>query len=425
MKTFVYTLLITIAALGFVSCNRTKTLTPIKEYLIARECRWEGMRAEKSRERILSKELFKKAAHHYTQVVMNDKSSDTLVLNALNNLRWISTYVTHDYGKSLQYLNQIANRFDVENHPDYPIFLAYKADDLWHFGAIDSAIYYANKALALPRMKYGTADYIASHVLYEIYNVQGMKDSAQVYLNLYLKSDLISHFEPIPMYKMEERFQRYAVSFGNGKDKPAHYVTIYPKDKKPSWIPSWISEFHWPTFIITLIFVAIVAAAYFLLGHYRRKRIIREEPQMPPPSYDPSEVAVKEKYTGGFSLPETLILRRSLEDGRRTFEQTDSFADLNMMKLKEKELLEMTYEATRDVESALLKSFNDACSTLHEGLDLNAQELVCCFCTYLGYGNNVIAYIGHTTPSAIRKRKERIRKKLPADLYEVIFGENG
>lgn len=421
MKTFVYTLLMTIAALGFVSCNRTETLTPIEEYLMARECRWEGMRAEKSRERALSKELYRKAAHHYTKVVMNDKSNDTLVINALNNLRWISTYVTHDYGKSLQYLDQIANRFDVENHPDYPIFLTYKADDLWHFGVVDSAIYYANKALALPRPRYGTADYIANYVLYNIYKEQGIMDSAQVHWKLFLKSSNTNRFDPIPMHKLEERFQRYVVSFGDGKDKPAHYVTIHPKEKKPSWI----SEFHWPTFIITLIFVAIVAAAYFLLGHYRRKRVIREEPQMPPLGYDPSEVAVKEKYTGGFSLPETLILRRSLEDGRRTFEQTDSFADLNMMKLKEKELLEMAYEATRDVESALLKSFNDACSTLHEGLDLNAQELVCCFCTYLGYGNNVIAYIGHTTPSAIRKRKERIRKKLPADLYEVIFGENG
>ena len=421
MKTFVYTLLMTISALGFVSCNRTETLTPIEEYLMARECRWEGMRAEKSRERALSKELYRKAAHHYTKVVMNDKSNDTLVINALNNLRWISTYVTHDYGKSLQYLDQIANRFDVENHPDYPIFLAYKADDLWHFGVVDSAIYYANKALALPRPRYGTADYIANYVLYNIYKEQGIMDSAQVHWKLFLKSSNTNRFDPIPMHKLEERFQRYVVSFGDGKEKPAHYVTIHPKEKKPSWI----SEFHWPTFIITLIFVAIVAAAYFLLGHYRRKRVIREEPQMPPLGYDPSEVAVKEKYTGGFSLPETLILRRSLEDGRRTFEQTDSFADLNMMKLKEKELLEMAYEATRDVESALLKSFNDACSTLHEGLDLNAQELVCCFCTYLGYGNNVIAYIGHTTPSAIRKRKERIRKKLPADLYEVIFGENG
>ena len=39
--------------------------------------------------------------------------------------------------------------------------------------------------------------------------------------------------------------------------------------------------------------------------------------------------------------------------------------------------------------------------------------------------NNVIAYIGHTTPTTIRKRKERIRKKLPTDLYQVIFGEKG
>lgn len=423
MKTFVYTLLITIAALGFVSCNRTKTLTPIEEYLMARECRWEGKRAEARNEKKQSRELYDKAAYHYTRVVQNEKSNDTLVLNALNNLRWISTYVTHDYGKSLQYLDQIANRFDVENHPDYPIFLAYKADDLWHFGVVDSAIYYAKKALALPRPRYGTADYIANYVLYNIYKEQGIMDSAQVHWKLFLKSSNTKRFDPIPMHKLEGRFQKYVVSFDDPEENGHIKVTIRPKDKKSSWLSEF--HFHWPTFIITLILVVLGVAVYSLVGRYRRKRVIREEPQMPPLGYDPSEVAVKEKYTGGFSLPETLILRRSLEDGRRTFEQTDSFADLNMMKLKEKELLEMAYEATRDVESALLKSFTDACSALHEGLDLNAQELVCCFCTYLGYGNNVIAYIGHTTPSAIRKRKERIRKKLPTDLYEVIFGENG
>ena len=58
MKTFVYTLLMTIAALGFVSCNRTETLTPIEEYLIARECRWEGIRSEERDQKARSKQLY-------------------------------------------------------------------------------------------------------------------------------------------------------------------------------------------------------------------------------------------------------------------------------------------------------------------------------------------------------------------------------
>ena len=136
-------------------------------------------------------------------------------------------------------------------------------------------------------------------------------------------------------------------------------------------------------------------------------------------------MATDEEDKETFSLPETLILRRSLADGRRAFESTTSYEELNTMQIKEKELYDMAYEATRDVESTLFDSFKEACSTLHEGLELNDQELVCCFCTYLGYSNNVIAYIGHTTPTTIRKRKERIRKKLPTDLYQVIFGEKG
>lgn len=47
---------------------------------------------------------------------------------------------------------------------------------------------------------------------------------------------------------------------------------------------------------------------------------------------------------------------------------------------------------------------------------------ICALGVYLGYSNVIIAHLGNTTTATIRKRKERIRKKLPADLYEVIFG---
>ena len=39
---------------------------------------------------------------------------------------------------------------------------------------------------------------------------------------------------------------------------------------------------------------------------------------------------------------------------------------------------------------------------------------------YLGYFNTVIAHLGSTTAATIRKRKERIRKKLLVTLYEVL-----
>lgn len=42
---------------------------------------------------------------------------------------------------------------------------------------------------------------------------------------------------------------------------------------------------------------------------------------------------------------------------------------------------------------------------------------------YLGYSNTIIAHLGSTTAATIRKRKERIRKKLPVTLYEVLTSE--
>ena len=93
--------------------------------------------------------------------------------------------------------------------------------------------------------------------------------------------------------------------------------------------------------------------------------------------------------------------------------------------IKHRGYYDMAFEATRDVEGTLFASFKEACATLIESAELNDQELICCFCTYLGYTNNVIAYIGHTTPATIRKRKDRIKKKLPADFCDVIFGGKG
>ena len=113
-------------------------------------------------------------------------------------------------------------------------------------------------------------------------------------------------------------------------------------------------------------------------------------------------------------------LSDALAQGRKVFAQTSAYNDIATMQVNERELPNLSYETTREMERTLLDAFNDACRTLLEGGELNDQELICALGMFLGYSNAILAHLGHTTAATIRKRKERIRKKLPTELYEAI-----
>jgi len=439
MKTFIYSLL-TIVTLAFTSCNRseqtqqivteqaTKAEEPLsikEELLQAHElCRQAGKikDADKnnSQNKQRSLEIYYQAIYHYANVVVRDDSNDTLRIVALHNMRWIEAHQKHNYGVALQYLNQCI-ALTPENHPYYVLNLAHKADDLWHIEERDSAIHYAKLALRLPH-NHPSIDYICGHVLWQVYKELGMRDSAEHYKQFFFKVRDGKLYEIQTMDELKDELKNNVIA--NGRPEVKEDLRASEAQKRDPQFKAQKRRQRIYRILLLLILLSPFAIGYYR-KHYRRRHLVREEPQSPPPGCEPTTMATDEEDKETFSLPETLILRRSLADGRRAFENTTSYEELNAMQIKEKELYDMAYEATRDVESTLFDSFKEACSTLHEGLELNDQELVCCFCTYLGYSNNVIAYIGHTTPTTIRKRKERIRKKLPIDLYEVIFGEKG
>lgn len=140
------TLILLVLAL-LISCGRKDGKpTPIEEQRIAYDYLFQGCETSSEAERM---EIFDKAVYHFANLVVRNDANDTLRANALYALRWIEAYQRHDYEAALQYLNQY---FELvgNDHENYPAYLAYKADDLWHFGAQDSAIYYAYKALATP-----------------------------------------------------------------------------------------------------------------------------------------------------------------------------------------------------------------------------------------------------------------------------------
>ena len=367
------------------------------------------------------------AEYHYANVAIRDDANDTLRVNALFNLHAIEyhgAYGRTNYAKALMYINRCIEYAEAGyvNSTGLALFYAHKGDDLWHYGETDSAIHYCHKAMSIPVRTNGT-DYIIAYVLKHVYEERNMPDSAAYYEQRFRQTgqlpanQLNRHNIHAPLSDSELEAELKRTMEESKLLKETTPKGSSPKAEEKEALSNDTIDLTLPLCIVLL------AALALYLYNKRRKTSATPEQQSPVEEEQPSATDEERKET--FALPESLVLRRSLAEGKRTFESTASYDDLNTMQIKEKELYDMAFEATRDVESTLFTSFKEACSTLIESAELNDQELICCFCTFMGYTNNVIAYIGHTTPATIRKRKDRIKKKLPADFCDIIFGSKG
>lgn len=382
------TLIFLVLAL-LISCGRKDGKpTPIEEQRIAYDYLSQGCETSSEAERM---EIFDKAVYHFANLVVRNDANDTLRANALYALRWIEAYQRHDYEAALQYLNQY---FELvgNDHENYPAYLAYKADDLWHFGAQDSAKYYAYKALATPHEERHGVEYICHHVLWNIYEEREMSDSANLHRKLHLNTRRNRTFEPLTMDELKSQLTQHVIT-------PEIEVRAFP--------PS-----SWTTIAILLC----IAVTTVFLYHIRHRHTTKRKETVYTSSKEQSLESIDAQ-----SSSDTLI--HQLTDGRKAFEHTVAYTTLNALRIKEKELPEMTYALSKEIESTLFDSFKCACTTLLDNGNLNDQELITILSTYLGYSTNIIANLGHTTPNTIRKRKERLKKKLAPEFYKLLFGE--
>ena len=375
-----------------VSCGgKDDRLTIAEEQRIAYEYLTRGCETSPSNE-AKRMELFDKATYHFAKLVVRNDADDALRADALYVLRWIEAYQKHGYEAALQYLNQY---FELvgSDHADYPAYLAYKADDLWHFGAQDSAMHYAYKALATPHKEHHNVEYICHHVLWQIYEEREMPDSANRHRQLHLATHEDRAFEPLTMEELKNKMKRHIIA-PEAEARASH-------------------RFPWVAVLILLCATLLLALIALYLYHIRRHAAKPEAAQQQPIAEEKSEPAAQSP---------TETLSQHLTEGRNAFEHTTAYTALNALRIKEKELPEMEYAQSREIEAALFDAFKTACGILLDTTDLNDQELVTILCTSLGYSNNIIANLGHTTPNTIRKRKERLKKKLTPECYEMLFG---
>ncbi len=443
MKRILY-IVLSMALIGIVACSKKdkeevqqvkkespEQLTAYQELQLAYRAHGRFGKDKKD------KRSLSEAEYHFANVVMRDDSTDSLRVKALYMLHNIESYGAYgrtNYAKALMYINRCIEYAwaGVGNDISLALYYAHKGDNLWHYGEIDSAIHYCHKAMSFPVRKNHT-DYIVAYVLKHIYQERNIADSAAYYRKRFDVANKIplSQINGLDVHSphsasaFEAEMQRTITQSKKSKDCACPGAKTPPATQQaatkeaPGLSPIAIR-------IIVLSITALLFAAWYIYRNKKRQPRVYEHGDTPQQEAEESQPQLsEEERSETFALPESLILRRSLADGRRAFEHTASYDDLNTMQIKEKELYDMAFEATRDVESSLFAAFKEACATLIENAELNDQELICCFCTYLGYSNNVIAYIGHTTPGTIRKRKDRIKKKLPTDFCDVIFGGKG
>ena len=353
-----------------------KRYAPNEEQYVAHEflTKANNVSTDDNEQRML---LFDKAIYHFANIVVRSDANDTLRADALFTLRWIEAYVKHDYEQALQYLNQYLELVGP-NHESFPTCLAYKADDLWHFGAQDSALHYAYLALEAPHTPNDAIEYICHHILWNIYDSREMPDSASRHKALHMKIRESRVFEPMTMEQLKSQLQANVIA---------------PTSRRTPLIP------------IVCIAVVLIVGLYVAYLTYKCRR--HAKPTTPVAKNTPTKAE---------------ILSNALVQGSKAFALTSVYDDIATMQINERELPNLSYETARAMERTLLDAFGEACRTLLNNGDLNDQELICALGMYLGYSNAILAHLGHTTTATIRKRKERIRKKLPAEFCDVICG---
>lgn len=353
-----------------------KRYAPNEEQYVAHEylTKANNVSTDDNEQRML---LFDKAIYHFANIVVRSDANDTLRADALFTLRWIEAYVKHDYEQALQYLNQYLELVGP-NHESFPTCLAYKADDLWHFGAQDSALHYAYLALEAPHTPNDAIEYICHHILWNIYDSREMPDSASRHKALHMKIRESRVFEPMTMEQLKSQLQANVIA---------------PTSRRTPLIP------------IVCIAVVLIVGLYVAYLTYKCRR--HAKPTTPVAKNTPTKAE---------------ILSNALVQGSKAFALTSVYDDIATMQINERELPNLSYETARAMERTLLDAFGEACRTLLANGDLNDQELICALGMYLGYSNAILAHLGHTTTATIRKRKERIRKKLPAEFGDVICG---
>ena len=116
-------------------------------------------------------------------------------------------------------------------------------------------------------------------------------------------------------------------------------------------------------------------------------------------------------------------LEQKLLEGKSKFEQTSAYKTLQEIRsLNENELHSRNDVDVKVIEDTIFASFYDAYHILAEcESKISHQDLMLCLYSYLKITNNVAAFCLNSVPGTIRQRKNRLKSKLPENVYIILF----
>lgn len=79
-------------------------------------------------------------------------------------------------------------------------------------------------------------------------------------------------------------------------------------------------------------------------------------------------------------------------------------------------------EKLKDLTESVTGTFAEACANLRQTeTDVTQEDAWLCVCSYIGLDKNVTAAILKSSDDALRKRKSRVKQKLPTQLFDLFF----
>ncbi len=324
------------------------------------------------------------AMRSYSRVVLHMDATDEQRALAFDNMAMIECFSRKNHSQAIKYINQCIMLSVPERHA---VLYACKGDFSLQYGVLDSAIHYSEKALRTPH-KDLQADYIAHYVLWQCYERMDMPDSAACHEKRYNAIRAEEAYRSAPMNEMTDELNENIIKVDKREKRTRLTITL--------------------TILGAVMLLVGVSWLVVKIAHRQRRK--REN------NTNMNDVQRTESST------QETLLADILKHCVQAFEATTMYGQLSNLRIKEKELYKNTFSESELLENELFACFKEISYQLGKEYNLSSPELLTLYLTHMGFSPNIIGYVSHTTPGSVRKRNDRMKKKLLPEHASIFWG---
>ena len=316
----------------------------------------------------------------------NTECSDYLRYNSFFQLAKLNYYHRHNAAEALSYLELAENYFGEENGA----VLSMKADILAEQPQLEKAFGLYHQAI------HNSSDIYTQCASYEkmagLAPLVGKGDSTGFFIEHY-KALLDTIVARSQKEKITEIKERHIVELHDRQLKAQHAQFV-----------SWVG-------FAAVLFISGIAVTFLLVDRKRKKRYILAQEELRQANVDVLRAQVDEKPAD----METLY-RKKLAACQNLFSRTSS---ARLLMLPPASLTVLQRQALMD---DLNRSFVDIMVDVRNASNgINNQELAYSILSFLKCPTAQMADLLNTTESSLRKRKVRIKEKMPESMFSLFF----